>query len=120
LGLLLGRHEAVICAESAHVNTDECGSAERHTGTKLLTVAAPNGKLTPELIARRLAGGVMSTSRSPRSCGVTQATEFGTCYSLAELGKIHDFCAANGLRVYLDGAGSRTRPRTSVQSRRVG
>ena len=40
LGLLLGRHEAVICAESAHINTDECGSAERILGTKLLTVPA--------------------------------------------------------------------------------
>src|SRR6202000_255483 len=54
LGLLLGRHEAVICAESAHVNTDECGSSERILGTKLLTVPAPDGKLTPELIAPRL------------------------------------------------------------------
>src|SRR5215469_13542890 len=28
LGLLLGRHESVICADSAHINTDECGSSE--------------------------------------------------------------------------------------------
>jgi threonine aldolase len=40
LGLLLGRHEAVICAESAHINTDECGAAESILGTKLLTVPA--------------------------------------------------------------------------------
>ncbi|MGH3216038.1 MAG: beta-eliminating lyase-related protein, partial [Trebonia sp.] len=32
LGLLLARHEAVICAESAHINTDECGAAERILG----------------------------------------------------------------------------------------
>ena len=56
LGLLLGRHEAVICAESAHINTDECGAAERVLGTKLLTVPAPDGKLTPELIGTRLSG----------------------------------------------------------------
>ena len=56
LGLLLDRHESVICAESAHINTDECGSAERLLGTKLLSVPAPDGKLTPELIAGRLAG----------------------------------------------------------------
>jgi threonine aldolase len=35
---------------------------------------------------------------------VTQSTEFGTCYSLAELRAIRDFCRANGLRVFLDGA----------------
>ncbi len=104
LGLLLGRHEAVICAESAHINTDECGSAERILGTKLLTVPAPGGKLTPELIARRLAGRGDEHFAQPAVVSVTQSTEFGTCYSLAELGKIHDFCTASGLRVYMDGA----------------
>ena len=53
LGLLLGRHEAVICAESAHIHTDECGASERILGTKLLTVPGPDGKITPELIASR-------------------------------------------------------------------
>jgi threonine aldolase len=104
LGLLLGRHEAVICAESAHINTDECGSAERILGTKLLTVPAPNGKLTPELIASRLAGRGDEHFAQPGVVAVTQSTEFGTCYSLDELRAIKDFCAANSLRVFLDGA----------------
>jgi threonine aldolase len=104
LGLLLARHEAVICAESAHINTDECGSAERILGTKLLTVPAPGGKLTPELIATRLSGRGDEHFAQPGVVAVTQSTEIGTCYSLAELRKIHDFCAANGLRVYMDGA----------------
>jgi threonine aldolase len=104
LGLLLGRHEAVICAESAHINTDECGAAEQVLGTKLLTVPAPNGKLTPELIAERLAGRGDEHFAQPAVVSVTQSTEYGTCYSLAELAKIHDFCAANQLRVYMDGA----------------
>jgi threonine aldolase len=104
LGLLLGRHEAVICAESAHINTDECGSAERILGTKLLTVPAPDGKLTPELIAGRLAGRGDEHFAQPGVVAVTQSTEFGTCYSLDELWAIKDFCTANGLRVFLDGA----------------
>jgi threonine aldolase len=104
LGLLLGRHEAVICAESAHINTDECGASERILGTKLLTVPAPDGKLTPELIARRLAGRGDEHFAQPAVVAITQSTEFGTCYSLAELRAIKDFCAANRLRVFLDGA----------------
>lgn len=104
LGLLLDRHEAVICADTAHINTDECGSAERILGTKLLTVPALSGKLTPELIATRLAGRGDEHFAQPGVVAVTQATEVGTCYSLAELSKIHDFCADNGLRVYMDGA----------------
>ena len=104
LGLLLGRHEAVICAESAHINTDECGAAERILGTKLLTVDAPGGKLTPELIASRLAGRGDEHFAQPAVVAITQSTEFGTCYSLNELRAVKDFCAANGLRVFLDGA----------------
>lgn len=104
LGLLLGRHEAVICAESAHINTDECGAAERILGTKLLTVPAPDGKLTPELIASRLSGRGDEHFAQPGVVAITQSTEVGTCYSLAELRKIRDFCADNDLRVFLDGA----------------
>ncbi len=104
LGLLLGRHEAVICAETAHVNTDECGAAERILGTKLLTVPSPDGKITPDLIARRLAGRGDEHFAQPGVVAVTQSTELGTCYSLAELRAIKEFCDANNLRVYLDGA----------------
>jgi threonine aldolase len=104
LGLLLGRHEAVICAETAHINTDECGAAERILGAKLLTVPAPDGKITPDLIARRLAGRGDEHFAQPGVVAVTQSTELGTCYSLAELRAIKEFCAANELRVFLDGA----------------
>jgi threonine aldolase len=104
LGLLLARHEAVICAETAHINTDECGAAERILGTKLLTVPAPEGKLTPDLIARRLAGRGDEHFAQPGVVAVTQSTELGTCYSLDELRAIKEFCAANQLRVFLDGA----------------
>ena len=104
LSLLLRRHEAVICAESAHINTDECGSAERLLGTKLLTVPAADGKLTPDLIAERLSGRGDDHRAQPGVVAITQSTEFGTCYSLAELRRVTDFCHANDLRLYLDGA----------------
>jgi threonine aldolase len=104
LGLLLGRHESVICADTAHINTDECGSAERILGTKLLTVPSAGGKITPELIATRLAGRGDEHFAQPGTVAVTQATEYGTCYSLDELRAIKEFCAVNQLRVYLDGA----------------
>ena len=65
---------------------------------------APDGKLTPELIATRLAGRGDEHFAQPGVVAVTQSTEFGTCYSLGELRAIKEFCAANGLRVFLDGA----------------
>ncbi|HYB48808.1 MAG TPA: low specificity L-threonine aldolase [Streptosporangiaceae bacterium] len=104
LSVLLRRHEAVICAESAHINTDECGSSERLLGAKLLAVPAADGKLTPDLIAERLSGRGDDHRAQPGVVAVTQSTELGTCYSLAELRKIADFCRASALRVFLDGA----------------
>jgi threonine aldolase len=104
LSMLLRRHEAVICADSAHINTSECGSAERLLGTKLLPVPAVDGKITPELIAGWLSGHGDDHLAQPGVVAITQATELGTCYTLAELRKIADFCHASDLRVYLDGA----------------
>ncbi len=104
LSLLLRRHEGVICAESAHINTDECGSAERLLGTKLLAVPSPDGKITPEVIAEQLSGRGDDHRSQPGVVAVTQSTELGTCYTLAELRKIADFCRASDLRVFLDGA----------------
>jgi threonine aldolase len=104
LSLLLRRHEAVICAGSAHIYTDECGAPERLVGTKLLPVPAPDGKITPEGIATHLAGRGDDHRSQPGVVAVTQSTELGTCYTLAELRKIADFGRASDLRVYLDGA----------------
>jgi threonine aldolase len=104
LSLLLRRHEAVICAETAHINTDECGSIERILGTKLLTVPAPDGKLTPDLIGEQLAERGEVHFAQPGAVSISQTTELGTCYTIEELRKISDFCRASDLRLYIDGA----------------
>jgi threonine aldolase len=104
LSLLLRPYEAVICAESSHLNVDECGAPERVLGSKLLALPAPDGKLTPDLVAGRLAGGGDEHRVQPRVLQIAQATELGTCYSLAELQRLRDFCRAHGLLIYLDGA----------------
>ncbi len=104
ISLLLRPYEAVICAESAHLNVDECGAAERVLGCKLLTVPAADGKLTPALIASRLGGRGDEHRAQPRVVAISQVTEYGTCYSLAELAELSRFCRAEGLRLFADGA----------------
>ena len=104
LSLLLRRYEAVICAETAHIHTDECGAAEQVLGTKLLTVPSPDGKVTPEGIARHLVGRGDEHHAQPGAVAITQTTELGTCYTLEELRAIGDFCRANDLRLFIDGA----------------
>ncbi len=104
LSLLLRPHEAVICAESSHLNVDECGAPERVLGCKLLAVSTPDGKLTPDLVATKLNGVGDEHRAQPRVIQIAQATELGTCYSLAELRELREFGRSHGLLLYLDGA----------------
>ena len=104
LSLLLRPFEAAICAESAHLNVDECGAPERVLGSKLLPVPTPDGKLTPDLVASRLDGRGDEHRAQPRAVAITQSTELGTCYTLGELRALSEFCRGNGLRLFLDGA----------------
>src|SRR6478736_8614183 len=51
LASLCQSYHSVICASSAHVETDECGAPEFFSGgSKLLTATGANGKLTPDAI----------------------------------------------------------------------
>jgi threonine aldolase len=104
LSLLVRPFEAVICAESSHLNVDECGAPERVLGSKLLQVPAPDGKLTPDLVAGRLGGRGDEHRAQPRAVAIAQVTELGTCYTLRELRELGEFCRASDLRLYLDGA----------------
>jgi threonine aldolase len=104
LSLLVRPYEGVICADTSHLNVDECGAPERVLGCKLLPVSAPDGKLTPDLIATKLTGVGDEHRVQPRVIQIAQATELGTCYSLPELHQLRDFGRAHGLLIYLDGA----------------
>ncbi|HUZ26083.1 MAG TPA: low specificity L-threonine aldolase [Streptosporangiaceae bacterium] len=104
MSLLLRPYEAVICAESAHLSEDECGATERAVGSKLLTVPTADGRLTPDLIASRLAGRGNSHRVQPRAVEIAQVTEVGTCYTLDQLRAIREFCDAHDLLLYVDGA----------------
>ncbi|WP_439145294.1 threonine aldolase family protein [Streptantibioticus silvisoli] len=98
------RYGAVICPESAHINTDECGAPERVGGIKLTTVPTPDGKLTPELIDRQAFGFDDEHRAQPQAVSITQTTELGTCYTPEEIRAISDHAHARGMAVHLDGA----------------
>ena len=96
--------EGVICAETSHLEVDECGAAEAIAGLKLLTVPTPDGKLTPELIAGRVTRVGDEHAVQARVVSVTQPTELGTLYTLDELAAITAAAREHGLLVHLDGA----------------
>jgi threonine aldolase len=101
---LLRPHEAVICAETAHIHTDECGAPERFLGSKLIALAAPDGKLTPELVEAALVGVGDEHHVQPRVVSITQATEVGTCYGLDEIAELARFAHDRSMYLHLDGA----------------
>ncbi|NYV77019.1 low specificity L-threonine aldolase [Streptomyces sp. UH6] len=98
------RWGAVICAESAHINTDEGGAPEQVAGIKLLTVPTPDGKLTPELIDRQAFGFDDEHRAMPQVVSITQSTELGTVYTPDEIRAVCDHAHAHGMTVHLDGS----------------
>ena len=105
LASLCQSYHGVICCDSSHVETDECGAPEFFSnGSKLLVAQSPEGKLTPASIRE------LATKRQdihypkPRAVTITQSTETGRVYTVAELRAISDECKIHGLYLHMDGA----------------
>ena len=105
LASLCQSYHSVICSSLAHIETDECGAPEFFSnGSKLLAAPSPDGKLTPEAVRQ------LATSRSdihfpkPRVVTLTQPTETGQVYSVAEIQAISAVCRELGLTLHMDGA----------------
>ncbi|NKZ06313.1 threonine aldolase family protein [Actinomadura latina] len=98
------RWSSVVCPESAHINTDECGAAEKIAGLKLITVPTPDGKLTPGLVAAYATGFGNVQRRQPAVVSITQSTELGTVYTAEETAAITAAAHERGLTVHMDGA----------------
>ncbi|MBN1439665.1 MAG: low specificity L-threonine aldolase [Anaerolineales bacterium] len=98
-------YHSIICADTAHVETDECGAPEFFTnGAKLLTGKHVQGKLQPESIERIFHGGRGIHFPKPQAVSVTQSTELGTSYRPAELREISRVAMKNNLHIHMDGA----------------
>jgi threonine aldolase len=97
-------HNAIICAETAHVNVDECGAPEKFTGCKLLSIPTPDGKLRVERLKPLL--HVFGNEHHVQPCviSVSQATEMGTVYSKKELKTLSSFAHDNNMYLHVDGA----------------
>jgi len=105
LAQLCRSHHSIICHECSHVDTDECSAPEFFSGgSKVIPVAGSGAKLasaglTPVLLRNN---GVHSPK--PGALSLTQATEWGTLYTPAELRVLADLAKSRGLAVQMDGA----------------
>lgn len=99
--------QTVLCHRLAHIEEDECGAPEFFTaGAKLTLIDGPDAKISPEALRAALADlagrGVHRVQKGVLS--LTNVTEVGTLYSLAELAELTAMAHAAGLATHLDGA----------------
>lgn len=108
LATLCDPWQTIFCSEVAHIHKDECNAPEFYTGGAKLTLAADKDvdKMTPDSLRAAIEGeetrGVHGPQRGPIS--ITQVTEYGTVYTLAELTALCDVAKSYDLPVHLDGA----------------
>ncbi|MGA9041714.1 MAG: low specificity L-threonine aldolase [Terriglobales bacterium] len=104
LKALTNSYHAVICAEAAHIYTDECGAPEKFTGCKLIPIPAQNGKLTVEAVTHAYHGIGDQHHVQPRVVSITQSTEVGTVYTPEEVKALARFAHEHGMFLHMDGA----------------
>src|SRR5438067_2930965 len=105
LASLCQSYHSILCHELAHVESDECGAPEFFSnGTKVLLLSGENGKINPAAIEKMVMRRTDVHYPKPRAVSVTQATELGTVYSVAELKAIWGMCKKLGLHLHMDGA----------------
>lgn len=104
LGAFLRPWEAVISADSGHIQVHETGAIE-HNGHRIFQLPATEGKLQPHLI-RKLCQTLVQeeTSPEPKVVYISNTTELGTVYSREELLQLRQVCDEWGLYLYCDGA----------------
>ena len=105
LASLCHSYNSIICHETSHVETDECGASEFFSnGTKVLLVPGPDGKVDLDAVEHTVTKRADIHYPKPRALSITQATELGTLYSLDELRAVGDQARRFSLKVHMDGS----------------
>lgn len=101
------QYAGVIAASTGHVNVHEAGAIE-FTGHKVLTLPHHDGKIDAteldEYCATFYADGNYTHMVFPGCVYISQATEYGTLYTLAELETIRKVCTKYDMPLFIDGA----------------
>lgn len=105
-GLAAATHSyhAVLCAETAHINEDECGAPEKFAGCKLLPIPTDDGKIRIRQLEKYLHSVGFEHHAQPKVISITQSTELGTLYTVNEIREIADFAHQHDMYLHMDGA----------------
>ena len=98
-------YHSILCHETAHVETDECGAPEFFSnGMKVLQVPGHQGKIDPAGVERMVLKRTDVHYPKPRAVSLTQSTELGTVYSPDDIKAIWSRTKRYGLKLHMDGA----------------
>jgi len=105
LASLCHSYHSVVCHETSHIETDECGAPEFFSnGTKILLTSGPDGKLDCGSLERMILRRTDIHYPKPRVVSLTQPTELGCLYTTGEIRAVAHLAGSYGLRVHMDGA----------------
>jgi len=100
-------HQGALGAASAHINVHETGAVEA-TGHKVLWAPSADGKITAAQVAQIVddhwSDSSFEHTVQPKLVYISNPTELGTLYTLAELEALSGVCREKGLYLFLDGA----------------
>ncbi|HEY0164147.1 MAG TPA: beta-eliminating lyase-related protein [Sphingomicrobium sp.] len=106
LSAMCAPHGAIICNRDAHIEVDEAGAPGFFTGgAKLILLDGPGAKLSPNAVSEatgRIRKDVHQVQA--RALSITNATEYGLTYSVAEVAALGATAKEHKLRFHLDGA----------------
>lgn len=105
LATLCRSYHSVICHESSHIETDECGAPEFFSnGTKILLTGGANGKLSLSEVEKVITRRSDLHYPKPRVLSLSQPTELGSIYQPEEIREVCALGRRYGLRAHMDGA----------------
>ena len=103
----LRAHQGVLCADTGHIHVHETGAVEA-TGHKVLALPSADGKITAvqveDAMLQHQNCGCTEHTVQPKMVYISNPTELGTIYSLAELQRLAAVCLQYGLYLFMDGA----------------
>lgn len=107
ISALLHPVQGVLAVDTGHISLHEAGAVEA-SGHKVLQLPGVNGKMQASALRTFMENFAADLNRDhmvqPGAVYISQPTEYGTLYTLAELSELRRVCDEFALSLYVDGA----------------
>ena len=95
---------SILCAEGAHINVDESTAPEKFLGCKLVAIPSADGKITATQLKEKIQRIGDQHHPQAKVISISQASEYGTVYSIEELKSLSEIAKGNELYFHMDGS----------------